>query len=256
MSGSGDIGRRSRVPKAAHLLADDLRRHILTQRLSVGAALPSEPDLVESTEFSRGTVREALRLLEAEGLITIKRGPSGGIRVSRPDVTHVTRSFALMVALSDAPLAALFDLRLALEPAAAALAAQAASEEQRERLLQLASEEPGRQIEHNVEFHVVLAEATNNELFRVSLASMMELTLLQSQGDDLRGEERGLAVTAHRKIARLIADGDAAGAERAARRHVEGFRDLMASQGRLEKPIIRRADWGSDVAWSGSGFAG
>lgn len=256
LPGSGDIGRHARVPKAANVLADDLRRHILMERLPVGAVLPSEPELVDSTEFSRGTVRQALRLLESEGLITIKRGPSGGIRVSRPDVTHVTRSFALMVALSDAPLADLFALRLALEPAAAALAAQAASDEQREGLLELATEEPDRQIEHNVDFHVALAGATNNELFRVALSSMMELTLWQSQGDDLRGEERGLAVAAHRKIARLVAAGDAARAERATRRHVEAFRELMASQGRLDRPIVRRANWGTDAAWSTSGSAG
>ena len=57
---------RPRVPKASTVLANELRRRVLLERLPVGAELPNETQMIESSGFSRATVREALRLLESE----------------------------------------------------------------------------------------------------------------------------------------------------------------------------------------------
>src|SRR5258707_7489369 len=73
------------VPKASDVLADDLRERILLGEFPEGTALPTERDLVAQTQMSRATVREALRILEVQGLIRIKTGPAGGAFVQKPD---------------------------------------------------------------------------------------------------------------------------------------------------------------------------
>src|SRR5690606_19768366 len=114
------LERDRRPPKASVMLAADIRAHILGHGLPPGSALPSEPQLVSETGLGRATIREALRLLEAEGLITIKRGPHGGVTVRRPDVSRLSRSLAPILTLSEAPLRDLFVFRKAVEPQAAA----------------------------------------------------------------------------------------------------------------------------------------
>ena len=60
-----------RVPKSSDVLADDLRERILRGDIPEGTALPPERELVKQTRMSRATVREALRILEVQGLVRI-----------------------------------------------------------------------------------------------------------------------------------------------------------------------------------------
>src|SRR6266496_2247824 len=66
------------VPKASDVLADDLRERILRGEFPENTALPPERELVVQTRMSRTTVREALRILEVQGLVRIKAGRAGG----------------------------------------------------------------------------------------------------------------------------------------------------------------------------------
>src|ERR1700753_4021343 len=66
------------VPKAADVLANELRERILKSEFAEGAALPPERELVAQTRMSRATVREALRILQVQGLVRIKAGRAGG----------------------------------------------------------------------------------------------------------------------------------------------------------------------------------
>jgi GntR family transcriptional repressor for pyruvate dehydrogenase complex len=76
------------VPKASDVLADDLRERILLGEVPEGTALPTERDLVAQTHMSRATVREALRILEVQGLIRIKTGRAGGAFVQKPTMSR------------------------------------------------------------------------------------------------------------------------------------------------------------------------
>lgn len=236
-----------RVPKAAHLLADDLRRQILTQRLSVGTPLPGERQLIEQSGYSRATVREALRQLESEGLITTQRGPRGGLSVAHPDTHHVTRSLAVTLALSDANLRDLFEFREVLEPPAAAMAAERATAPQREALLAEADRYPDSQIVHNADFHLCLAAATNNEFYRLALAAVLEITVWHSVEDRLTDDELLSAVRAHQRIARHIVERRPDAARDSMYTHLRGFRALMEARGRLKDSIIVRHESNSRV---------
>ncbi|MDT5076093.1 MAG: GntR family transcriptional regulator, transcriptional repressor for pyruvate dehydrogenase complex, partial [Mycobacterium sp.] len=73
----GQVGKR-RIEKISETLARDILHDILDRGLTAGARLPSEAELVASYGVGKSSLREALRLLEVNGVITIKTGPTGG----------------------------------------------------------------------------------------------------------------------------------------------------------------------------------
>src|SRR6185436_17042278 len=85
------------VPKTSDVLAGELRRKILGGAVAPGFALPAERDLVAQTGLSRGSVREALRILEAEGLVTARPGRQGGSVARRPGDESLARYIGLFV---------------------------------------------------------------------------------------------------------------------------------------------------------------
>jgi DNA-binding FadR family transcriptional regulator len=236
--------RARQLPKASDLLAEQLRARIMGDGLQPGAPLPSEGDLIKELGLSRATVREALRLLEADGLISIKRGPGGGIVVRHPDGAQVTRSLALMLALTEAPLRDLFAFRKSIEPAAAAAAATNASADQRARLQALV--DPTNEIVSaaDVDFHVLVAESSGNALYQLNLAVLHDLIEWHVRGERLTPRDVEETHSIHEKIASAIVAGDSRTAERLMLRHLESFEARMEEAGRLNEPIIPRARWG------------
>ena len=113
-----------RVPKAAELVASDLRRQIIRGILTAGDALPNETALMEVYDVSRPTLREALRILESEGLVSVKRGAHGGARVHLPDIGVAAKYAALMLQVRGATIEDVFQARRVLEPAAVRMLAE------------------------------------------------------------------------------------------------------------------------------------
>src|SRR3982074_257193 len=111
------------VPKASDVLAEKLRELILSRALAEGTPLPTERELVAQSGLSRTSVREALRVLETEGLVATKAGRNGGSQVRRPGRESISRSFALFVRSHGVRFEALLEAREAIEPSAARLAA-------------------------------------------------------------------------------------------------------------------------------------
>lgn len=86
-----------RQPKLAELVADALRQRILDGDLADGQLLPNQDSFVTEFGVSRPSMREALRILETEGLITVRRGNVGGAIVHRPQAKHVGYTLALVL---------------------------------------------------------------------------------------------------------------------------------------------------------------
>ncbi|WP_018638382.1 FadR/GntR family transcriptional regulator [Parafrankia elaeagni] len=113
--------RRSR--KIAHIVAADLRRQILRGDFAADQQLSSEGEMAAVLGVSRETLREALRILEAQHLVDVRRGRGGGVVVRRPGLAAVARYTALLVQLRGATIAHLEEARSVLEPPAAELVA-------------------------------------------------------------------------------------------------------------------------------------
>ncbi|QYB07110.1 GntR family transcriptional regulator [Rhodococcus sp. USK10] len=233
-----EIRTTPRVPKASDILANLLKTRILGEGLGPGDRLPSEAELIGEYQFSRGTVREALRMLEADGIVVVRRGPRGGIEVSSPDATQVTRSFALLFAFDGTPVSDIMDFRLVVEPGAAAMAAASATPEQKQQLLS-AAEHPGTDaVPHSVDFHRALGLATNNRFMGTILTAVYEVLEWQTKTQKLSTKERWETDAAHRAIAESIEQDNA---ERAAHQmsvHLEEFKEVLRKQGRLTEAII------------------
>src|SRR4051812_10453859 len=92
---------------------------IVGGELSEGESLGHEPELVERFGVSRPSLREALRILEAEGLVTVVRGVRGGVVVHAPDERMTARTAALVLQARNVALADVWEARSLLEPIAA-----------------------------------------------------------------------------------------------------------------------------------------
>src|SRR4051812_23758693 len=156
------------VRKLSTALADSITDTILENALRPGARLPSEREMREQFGVGRGTLREALRVLEAEGLITVRSGPHGGPVVARPDANRLARLLILLLISWGATLRDVYAVRLALEPLVAARAAEHAGADQVDHLrvsvaalADVMTSEAGVVIE-NQRFHRLLVEASGN----------------------------------------------------------------------------------------------
>jgi DNA-binding FadR family transcriptional regulator len=170
-----------KVPRASELVAEKLRSLIVTGQVAPGAGLPPEKELVAQLGVSRATLREALRLLEAEGLIATKPGPKGGIVVQRPGPAHLTRSLSLLLQLEATPFSTVLEARRLLEPLCANLAAERATLEEL-AAMQASVEEMRASIgdtawyvKEQLHFHLIIFAAAHNEVLRLYTTSVGDL---------------------------------------------------------------------------------
>ncbi len=106
-----DGSERTRLREKPQQIADELRRLIVSGELSEGDSLGHEPELVERFGVSRPSLREALRILEAEGLISVVRGMLGGVVVHVPDERMTARTAALVLQARNVSLADVYEAR-------------------------------------------------------------------------------------------------------------------------------------------------
>jgi DNA-binding FadR family transcriptional regulator len=223
-------------------IAAELRSQIISGELADGAALGREPDLVTRFGVSRPSLREALRILETEGLIEVVRGVRGGIFVRSPDARMTARTAAMLLRARNVSLADVFQARYLLEPPAARAIASR-SRGRRVAIDQLRSLIAGEQElidDHeafglaNHAFHEALVALAGNQTLSIVagtldnvLASALiavsradqDLTSRATRQRDLRSQQ---------KLVDLLAAGDADGAEKHWRAHMEYLSRNMA----------------------------
>jgi DNA-binding FadR family transcriptional regulator len=231
------------LPKLAAMLAQEMRAKILGLGLEPGTPLPSEPELIEQSGLGRASVREAIRLLEAEGLVIIRRGSHGGLFVAQPNLSNLSANIAPVLTLSKAPLRDLTTYRKMVEPPAAALAASLAGDAEKAELLELAGHNPGAGFVNEVAFHEKVAELADNLLLRVLVRVPHDLLREHLKGEVLDDAVVAEANNAHRAIAKAILAGDGPRAQRAMMKHLEAFEERFDKAGRLDRPIVAQEQW-------------
>lgn len=242
---TGTVNRRF---KTSFLLADRIKESIVSAGLAEGDRLPSEKELAETYGYARGTVREALRILENEGLITIKSGPSGGIFVGRIGYEGVARSLAFLFHLRGVTVSELITARSELEAACGYLAALHASDENLENLqasierMEEAIGDSERQAAENLTFHLELVSASKNRVLQIILESLREVMYDPTAHLFYSVDKQREAVHAHKKILEAIANREPMVVARRIRKHLAVFLSYVVETGQAElllKPLAR-----------------
>ena len=218
------------VPKASDILAARLRDLILAGKFVAGDMLPAERELVAESGLSRASVREALRVLEAENLVTTRPGRLGGSMVTLPGRKSVARSVELFIRTHGIRLESLLDCRLAVEPMMASLAAVKRSPEElaeMERLHEafLASDDDVAAYKQiNLEWHLAVARASQNEPLIALMEAISGSILKAADYQQVTTEGiRHEAFLAHTRIMKAITRGDAELAFKSMERHVSAY---------------------------------
>lgn len=222
--------KRLMVPKASGVLAEHLRETILRGELPEGSPLPTERELGERSGLSRASVREALRILESEGLIQTRPGRNGGASVRQPTADAIARSVELYVRGHRIRLESLLETRETIEPAIARLAAVHRTDEDIARLAEAQSRLKSNTtdrvayLEANIDWHMAVALASHNEPLIGFMSAISGVIHSATEPEPFDTDEvRGLTIAAHERIFAAIAAGDAAAAERRMGRHVHAY---------------------------------
>jgi GntR family transcriptional repressor for pyruvate dehydrogenase complex len=223
------------VPKASLVLADRLRELILSSGAEEGTPLPTERELVEQSGLSRASVREALRVLETEGLISTKIGRRGGSVIRRPGAEAISRSLELFVRSHGVRVEAVLETREAIEPAAARLAAlhrTAADLElltSRHAQLEQAYEDIPAFVRVNLDWHSAVVKASHNEILVAFFSAITQPIHAATEYQSLNtGEVRRQVLRIHERIVDAIAAQDPEAAFRRMLRHVSAYAAMVS----------------------------
>jgi GntR family transcriptional repressor for pyruvate dehydrogenase complex len=202
-------------------------------KLKAGDQLPSERELAETFKVSRTSVREALRALEAQGLV-ISRTGMGTFVADLPIESLVTPLAKLLIEEKTA-LADIFELRKLIEPHIAALAAERATKrdiDRMKKILAKQSEAVSRGetgVEADAQLHFAIGQATQNQALEKLVSGLMEI-LSHSREESLQTTiRRRASIESHRKILFAIEQHDKAGAQEAMLHHIDRVEENVLS---------------------------
>jgi DNA-binding FadR family transcriptional regulator len=167
-----------RQGRASEDVATQILNSFYAEGMQPGEWLGTEATLAERFSVSRVTIRDAVSALAARGLIDVRVGARGGLRVARSDPERLIDAFSIQLRLMGLTRDELFEAMLAIEPVTAALAAERATVPQLVLLRELV-DQACQAIEDSVafsqlavNFHQAVAEASNNRALRASLAAV------------------------------------------------------------------------------------
>jgi len=256
------VGQVVRAPKTAELIATLYRRQIVRGELRPGDTLPSEQQLMEQFGVSRPTLREAFRILEAEDLISVKRGSRGGARVTQPSLSVAARYVGLLLQVQGTTIADVYEARMVLEPACARLLARRrtkqdladltacieelrAAQAGRPGTAQLDAPEPALWSRQAARFHELIMQRSGSKTLAVQggvlqdiVATHLTLALSRDRAkdDELANFRRN--VRSYEKLVALVEERDGAGAERHWRAHMEAAGQRLLREDLQSRSVV------------------
>ncbi|GAB7007512.1 FadR/GntR family transcriptional regulator [Nocardioides sp. AN3] len=216
--------------KQAEIVARDLTNQIVVEDLPEGTKLANEREMLETYQVGRSTLREALRLLESRGVLTIRSGRDGGPIVRRPRASDLGEALTLLMQFERVPFSEVFTARQALEPRVTRLAAEGIDDETLAALHdsndKMAAHLDDRHLfrEENRRFHELVASAAQSpvlEMFCAALESVAGGMAFGQVAAEFTHEQRATVLEAHRNILKALVERDPDAAEEAMRVHLE-----------------------------------
>jgi len=238
--------RALKSPKASELIARWLRRRMHEDRMEPGDPLPSESELCTRFDVSRPTLREALRLLEAQQLITITRGATGGARCARPDEEMVATHMGVYLEAHRVTQLDLTEARSNLEPCIIGFIADSISSSDIAVLRQAVEAQAAARKDHALfareheRFYSLLGTLCPNQTLALQFLMLRDLMRAQTElvGDDVlaHGGQAQRAIAAHikakRRLLELFESHDRQGAEELWKKHLQAQIKQLTTAGR------------------------
>ena len=219
-------------------VVEQIQEAILDGRLKTGDTLPAERELKQMFNISRGTLREALRVLEQKGLIEIKLGVGGGSVVKSVNADQMSESLGLLIRSQKVSLNHLADFREDVEGIVAAYAARTKTPDhirelknllaEAQKCVEFGSSRRNAFIEIDKQIHMKLAEITGNPIYSTILHSIHENIhryydrFLSMNKKELEQNYRDLC-----DIIQAVESGDGDQARKVAQSHVKRFNGYM-----------------------------
>jgi GntR family transcriptional regulator, transcriptional repressor for pyruvate dehydrogenase complex len=232
-------------PRVAEMIANEIRQRILDGQLVDGDMLPKVDDMVDDYRVSKPSIREAMRILETEGLVSARRGGAGGAEVHMPTASTAAHTLGMILQSTHATVAELATALLVLEPTCAA---KTAEREDRADAVIPQLRALHRQLEERRgdptgfsmvarQFHQAIVGGCGNAALELvagaleSLWSQHESTWLEFRDAELDDDEVAVKVLeAHARILDAIESGDAREAQSLVAQHLAASQTYVLSE--------------------------
>ena len=242
----------SRLPATylnkAQQIAQDLLRQIADSNVVPGETFATEAELLGQFGVSRPTLREGIRILEAEGVLEQRPGPRGGLVIRRPSLDMLAHAVSIYLRFNNVPFVAVVRAREVIEPSLAAEAAEHGTEEDLrnleesiKRMKGLGDDQEAFVAENRV-FHGVIAKASGNEVLATFWGAISLLAQGEHHGLRYSIRNRKAVIEAHQRILDACQRRDRIAAAEAMTDHVGELEDLLRGryQHLLESPMSVR----------------
>ena len=226
--GSGPVASipfRRRTEKVSGVIAREIVSDM--RGLPPMSMLPPEAAMLEKYQVGRASLREALRILEVQGIIAIRPGPGGGPMVAPFDSMNFARMTTLYLHLAGATYREVLEARIIMEPVMARLAAQRkdpdAVAELQEFLAKSVPADESEYLLHTGGFHTLLSGLSGNRVLDLEGRGLKDIYADRIEGTVFPPDTREGIISDHRLIAQAIIAGNANKAENLTRAHMEQY---------------------------------
>ena len=226
-------------PKATYLskaqqVAQELLARIAEADVEPGQSFGTEAELLQQFDVSRPTLREGIRVLEAQGVLERRPGPGGGLVIRRPSLDMLAHSLSVYLRFNDVPFGTVLRAREVIEPALAAEAAEHGTDEDFremaesiERMKAQGDAEHAAFIAENRLFHGIVARASGNKVLETFWGTMSLLAHGEHHGMRYTFGNRQHVIAAHRRILDACRRRDSRAAAQSMAEHVGELEHLV-----------------------------
>lgn len=215
--------------QVARLLLD----RIIESDLRPGSTIGTEAELLDLFRVSRPTLRESLRILESQGLLTLRPGPKGGILVAKPSIDVLAHTLSVLLRVNNVPFSEILRARMAIEPALvrdAALHGTEADFSEMEltiKRLEAAGDDGQAIYRENREFHNIIARAARNPVLEVFWSTIRILASGEGTGLRYSARNRAHIISSHKRILAALRQRNPQEAEKHITEHLGELEDLL-----------------------------
>lgn len=218
--------------QVARLILD----RIVESGLKPGSSIGTEAELLEMFRVSRPTLREGLRILESQGLLTLRPGPKGGILVARPSVEGLAHTLSVLLRVNNVLFSEVLRARMAIEPALVWDAALRGTEDDFRAMeltierLEQAGDDVQAVYRENREFHNIIARAAHNPVLEVFWSVIRILASGEGAGLRYSARNRAHIIASHRRIVEALRARDPEAAQEQILEHLGQLDELLQAR--------------------------